>query len=335
MVQAVMRRTKIFYDKLKLVSSKDGNIKSYIITGIGVKIDGKLSNPKLYDEIVNHMDKVIRININNKKDNNVLNINSNKKVKIRSKSDGVSFSNWIKDLHTDEELQKLLLNMDIAMKYIHNKNYCIKSFMPKDISILNDSLDRIKFKTLLKMPRDDYDKRELVREDIYSSAFLQIAAYMNKISTNNYNDSSLEDFLKNMKPDFLRSNFDGFSTFIPEDLVPYFRGIVQRGSSVYLSDYVKERKKRDLDLLRKEIGEDTDNTNKIGSSQSNNKGKILIKSDGRYSSREKPIDNNSINKEIYSQLSNMDAAFVKTVILPIIMVVFGIALMVIAYIFSN
>ncbi|MBR2247763.1 MAG: hypothetical protein IJ880_12220 [Bacilli bacterium] len=337
MVKAILRRKKILNKQLKFAGSKSGKILNYIITGLGVKVPGKVVSADLYNQIANHADEAINVDIDNRKDKNIFNYPKFKQVEVKDKADGISLEEWFRGLHDDEELREAFINMDLAMKFVHeNKNSCVKSFNPKDIRILNNSLRQIKFNTLLKMPKDDYDRKELVKEDIYSSAFLQIAAYMNNVSTNSYNDHSITDFLANMKPDFLRQNFDSFTTFIPEKDVPYYRGVVQRGASVYFSEFVKEQKKRDLMALEKEIdggmGQSSSNT----ASRSKESGKSLVKSNGHWSGDSLIDDNSAINSRIYGGIENMDiAAFTKAYVLPIIMIIMGIALMIGAYILSN
>ena len=330
MVKAVLRRKKVLNKNLKLSGSKDGNVKNYIITGLGVHVSGKLANPALYNEIVNHADPVINVDVDKRENDKVIDFTKYKKVKTKKDTDNITFAEWFENMHDDEELREAFINMDLAMKFIHNRNFCVKSFNPKEIEILNNSLKQIKFDTLLKMPNDSYDKKELIKEDIYSSAFLQIAAYMNNVSSSAYNDQSITDFLANMKPDFLRENFDSFITFIPEKDVPYYRGVVQRGASVYFSEFVKEQKKRDLEALEKEID------GGMGSSQGKESGKSLVKSNGTYSS-DNLIDNNDANnRNIYGNIDGLDiAAFAKAYVLPVLLIIIGIIFIVLAYIMSN
>lgn len=337
MVRVILRRKKILNQQLKLAGAKSGKILNYIITGLGVHVPGKLANPALYNEIINHADEAINVDIDKREDKKVINFSDYKQVNIKDRADGITLEEWFQGLHDDDELREAFINMDLAMKFIHeNKDCCIKSFDPKEIRILNNSLKQIKFNTLLKMPKDDYDKKELVKEDIYSAAFLQIAAYMNNVSTNTYNDHSITDFLANMKPDFLRQNFDSFTTFIPEKDVPYYRGVIQRGASVYFSSFVAEQKKRDLIALEKEVdggmGQSSSNT----ATNTKQSGKSLIKSNGHWSGDSLIDDNSAINSRIYGGPENMDvAAFTKAYVLPIIMIIMGIVLMIGAYIMSN
>ena len=88
-------------------------------------------------------------------------------------NNSISFSSWLSKSHpSTDELRNIFINMDLAMKYIHGKGFCIKSFDPKDIKILNNDINEIKYDTVLRMPNDYNDQQELIREDIYSSAFL-------------------------------------------------------------------------------------------------------------------------------------------------------------------
>lgn len=251
-----------------------------------------------------------------------------KSVSLSDDSSSNTLSSWLNRQHSQEELRQIFLNMDLAMKYIHDKGYCIKSFSPKEIEILNNSLEQIKYNTLLEMPNSMYDQKELVKEDIYSSAFLQIGAYLNNDSIK-YSNQSIDQFLDTLKPQFLKDNFDSFSTFLPETDVAYYRGIVQRGVSVYLNEYVNEKSNRDLVALQKQFGDEGGterNSNTMNSVKE--KGTALVKSNGHSTG----VYDNAFNKNIYSQLDKKDAAYIISLMIPIIMVIGGVALMVLAYI---
>lgn len=223
---------------------------------------------------------------------------------MEAKYSSVKFSEWIHG-KTDEELRTVFFNMDLAMKYIHEKGFCIKSFDLNEIEILNGSPKQIKFNTLLKLPNEFSYDNELIHEDIYNMAFLHIGIYTK--------------CLKYMKPQFLKDNFDSFATFIPEGDVPYYRGIVQRGANVYFSDYVIKARERDINKISSEV----DSTN------SRNGSKSLVKSNGH--SIMNNVDNNSkINDSIYRQLNiKKDAAFIGFMIFPTIIFILGIVLIVI------
>lgn len=241
-------------------------------------------------------------------------INKNIDSQINSNAVDVVFSDWIKTNPSDQILREVFINMDLAMKYIHSKGYCIKSFDPKDIKILNDSLDQIKYNELLKMPNDYNDQKELIKEDIYSSAYLQIGIYTKCL---NY-----------MKPRFLSDNFDNFATFLPESDVPYYRGVVQRGASVYLSEYVVEKKRRDLQSLEQGVN---------SSGNTNEKGKSLVKTNGyNFSNDELLNQNTNINSSIYGSLDNRkEAAFVSFVACLSIFFLVGFIVLFVIYLINT
>lgn len=218
----------------------------------------------------------------------------------------VTLSQWIYG-KTDDELRNLFFNMDLTMKYIHEKGYCIKSFDLNKIEILNNSPEQIKFNTLLKLPNDYSIDNELIREDIYNSAFIQIGIYSN--------------CLKYLKPNFLKEHFDSFAMFLPEKDIPYYRGIVQRGANIYFSNYVTEKRKRDIDAMNNQFYSNGDG---------NSNGKSLVKRNGNFKSDSGDYEsiNDKINDVIYRQLNNKkDAAFIGFLIFPMIIFIVGIAIL--------
>ena len=61
--------------------------------------------------------------------------------------------------------------------------------------------------------------------------------------------------MKYLNPDFVKENFDEFAQFIPSGDVPYYRGVIQRGASVYFCEFALEKRNRDLADLEKQLGE--------------------------------------------------------------------------------
>lgn len=222
-------------------------------------------------------------------------------------NNSVNLNEWLKG-KTDDEIRTTFFNIDLTLKYIHQKGYCIKSFNPTEIEILNNSVKQIKFNTLLKLPNNFANDNELIHEDIYNSSFLQIGIYTK--------------CLKYMKPNFLKENFDGFATFLPEQDIPYYRGVIQRGANVYFSDYVIEKRKRDIQNMNNEV-----ETNDA-SSKSN--GRSIIKNNGHYKSDyESNVvnSNKNINDSIYRQLNSInDAAFGGIMIFLTILFIVGIVI---------
>lgn len=215
--------------------------------------------------------------------------------------DAVTLENWIKQYHSEEDMREVFLNMDRAMKYVHDYNYCVKSFHPADIEILNSELDQIRFKALLEMPNDPNAKRQYIKEDIYNSSFLQIGIYTK--------------CLYYLRRDYLKDNFESFATFVPQGDVPYYRGVVERGASVYFCEYDLEKRKRDLATLEQEVG---------GVDMSADKSALST------------VDiNEEINSVIYRQITKRgEAAYINFLVYPTMMLAIGIIVAIIVRILS-
>ncbi len=161
--------------------------------------------------------------------------------------DGVTVKSWFKDKHSEDDVRELFINIDKTMKYAHENGCFIKSFDPDEITILDDSVGNINiiFSTLLRLPENDYRfKSELIKEDIFNSSVLQILLY--------------SKFPLTTPPDFIRDNFDAFCIFLPQSDIPYYRGVIMRGASVYFIEYDTSRVEREIKALEKatsEIGE--------------------------------------------------------------------------------
>lgn len=222
--------------------------------------------------------------------------------KSENLNEAVSLSSWIGSFRDEEEMREIFLNMDRAMKYIHDRGYCVQSFDPNNIKILNNSIDQIKF-DILPLPEDYTERKKYVKEDIYNSSFIQIGLYAK--------------CLPYLKKDFLKANFDRFSEFLPSGDVPYYRGVIDRGASVYFCEYASEKANRDLAELERELGED---------------GKMLNSSVPKFDNTRV---NDRINDSIYKQLSNRkDAAFVTFLIFPTALLVLGVVLALISLVIS-
>ena len=213
---------------------------------------------------------------------------------MKKQVESIPLDQWVENHPSEDDLRTVFINMDIALKYIHNHNYCVDVFHPTMIDVLNNQPNCIRFRKLIELSKNPDNRREMIREDIFRSAFIQIGIYSN--------------CLKYLTPAFLKSNFDSFVQFIPASDLPYYRGIVQRNSSVYLSDYSLEKRKRELAELEKEVGGDGSSTT--------NQGKTMLKSNGKAVGFE-VISNDKINDSIYRQINHLDeAAFVHILIIP-------------------
>ena len=197
--------------------------------------------------------------------------------------------NWVLMHHNEASMKDVFLNMDIALKYIHDHDYCIEVFYPTEIQVLNDNPEYIQFNRLMELSSDPLTRKNTIKEDIFNSALIQIGFYTNT--------------LKSITPSFLRENFDELAKFIPEGDVPYYRGVVQRGASVYLSEFAATKAQRDLQQLDKQIAEE----------------------EGKKPHSEmyeaEPLTNDRINDSIYKQINGMkDVAFINYLLIPTIII---------------
>lgn len=218
----------------------------------------------------------------------------------------VTLAEWISIHPSEEELRSIFLNMDRALKYIHEHGYCIEVFYPTEIEVLNNEDDYIKFNKLMKLPTDQDIRERMIQEDIFHSSFIQIGIYSKS--------------LKYLKPSFLKENFDDFAQFLPVSDIPYYRGVVQRGASVYFGEYAIEKRNRDLEELNRQLGEGGDSN------------KALIKHDVN-------LTNSTINDVIYRQINGLrDHAFINFLLIPTIvlgmLVLFGAFSWIISFFFS-
>lgn len=223
---------------------------------------------------------------------------------MSEKYESMSLDEWISFHSTDEEMRSVFLNMDRALKYIHEHDYCIEVFHPRYIDVLNNSDNYIQFKRLVELSSDSIIKRKMIQEDIFHSSLIQIAYYLKM------ND------LNQLNPDFLRENFDEIAQFIPSEDVPYYRGVIQRGASVYFCEYALEKRNRDLADLERQLGED------------GSKEKVYLKENVS-------ITNDSVNDIIYKQINGLkDKAFVHTLLIPAIVLSLLLLFGLISWVFS-
>lgn len=221
----------------------------------------------------------------------------------------VTLSEWISKHHSEEELRSIFLNMDRALKYIHDHNYCIEDFNINNIFILDNRDDCVQFKYIQEMPVDMDSRREIIKKDVFNSAFIQISIYSNTIN----NIPNITDWDKYIS--FLKENFDKFAEIIPYEDVPYYRGVIMREASVYYCEYILEKKKRELKELEKEVGE---------------KETSLVDD---YS--EGDMTNKKVNDIIYRQISGInEAAYLNILVVPVIILLLFIIIMVIASIIN-
>ncbi|MCI8568642.1 MAG: hypothetical protein HFJ11_01515 [Bacilli bacterium] len=222
--------------------------------------------------------------------------------------ESISLAEWLSNHPSEEEIRTVFLNMDRALKYIHDHGYCIEVFYPTEIQILGNEIDHIQFKKLLELSKDIDRRRQMIKEDIFNSSLVQIGIYSNS--------------LKYLKPEFVKENFDSFQQFIPSGDVPYYRGVIQRGAAVYFCEFAIEKSNRDLQDLERQLGE------------GGGDGKALIKSSGKNIGVE-AITNDKINDSIYSQINGLkDSAFINILILPTLVLLGLLVLSIVVWVLS-
>ena len=210
-------------------------------------------------------------------------------MNLAVKSDRDTLAEWISQHPSQEEMQEVFLNMDRALKYIHEHGYCVKVFYPSAIYVLDNEPNHIWFSELIKMPSEEYEKKEIIREDIFASSFIQVGLYSKT--------------LKHLSPDFLKNNFDEFTIYLPSDDASYYRGVIQRGASIYYSEFAEEKGKRQLKELESQLDEGGNDKGKTMSLTSNHNIGV------------RPVSNDSINDQIYRQFNKMnDSAFISSVL---------------------
>lgn len=230
---------------------------------------------------------------------------------MRGQNDAITFREWLDSSHTQEELRDVFINMDLAMKYIHEQGYYISSITPDTISILNHSIRQIQFRSLAELPDTLREQKEVIHQNIFTFAVFNIGVYADCLP-----------YFTNETIKFLKTNFSFFADFIPNSDVPYYRGIIERGASVYFSDYVAEKKKKDLTAIE----------NDVSSAMSSSK--RLVKSNGNYSAEDFLPHNDKENQMIYADLMKNNGAFARAMIYPILILIMGIVAVVISYLFQ-
>ncbi len=142
------------------------------------------------------------------------------------------------------ELKKMFLSMDKKMKMYHDNNYVISSFRLQDIlvySIIDDN-GEYQYDVDFKNYTSDVENiSEIMQKNIFYSACLAVGVYNNCLS-----------YINPEKPTFLKNNFSLFAENMPSDVVPYYRGVIERDAPVYLSVFVTEKEKREIDKIKME-----------------------------------------------------------------------------------
>ena len=196
--------------------------------------------------------------------------------------EAISLDEWI-CLHPEEEDKRsVFLNLDRALKYIHEHGYYVESFHPSHIFILNEDDRYVFFKDLAPLSLSVFE--EQIRANLFQSSVLQIGIHSGT--------------LEHIQADFLKQNFDEFVQLLPEGDVPYYRGIIQRGSVVYYSDYILAKSNKDLKELAGQIDQEEGSVQSIPE-----------------------VNNDIINDAIYQEyVKTSSGAFISLMFLPMLFV---------------
>lgn len=195
-----------------------------------------------------------------------------------------------------DDLEDLFINMDKSMRYLHDHGYCVSSFNPYDIEIINGDINYVKFlkiEPISSQYSDLSNNDSIVRNNIFLLSCLQIGMYTNTILNKNYS------------PSFLKEHFEDFSNNLPSTYVPYYRGIIERSAGIYLSDFVFEKSNREYMDLQRQLS--TDKSTEV---ESIDKSKV-------------DLLNTTTNDKIYSDsfvakksINHREAAFARVLIYP-------------------
>ena len=106
--------------------------------------------------------------------------------------ESMSLTEWVVSHPSEEDRRSAFLNLDRALKYIHNHGYCIQVFHPSEIEVLNNDDQYIQFLHLMELSQDPVTRKKMIKEDIFNSSLVQIGIYSNS--------------LKYLQPEFLKEN---------------------------------------------------------------------------------------------------------------------------------
>lgn len=201
---------------------------------------------------------------------------------------------WLSEhnVNKDKEIpdfKKLFYNLDMGMKNLHEKGEYVTSFNINDILI---SGDFVKYNKTSDLYYEDSDY--FIHKNIFYLSCLAIGVYNDCL--NYINPENVEG---------VKENFSDFATFIPEDVLSYYKGIVERDASVYLSDYVNARVDREINT-NKSLLESADQP--LGNSNANKKSSSYSKS--------------TLIGKLYTDDNN--GAFIKFILFPVIIILLAI-----------
>lgn len=228
----------------------------------------------------------------------------------------MALKNYLQNNNNDDELQKLFYNMSKTMKYIHSHDYYIDKFNVDNIFINDiEKLTPIQFDELQKI---DYDNEEqLIQKNIQNMAMLQVGVYTGLLPYMSFNNDKYLLFLK--------ENFNAYQELLPISDVRYYNSVIRGDAFVYYSDFKDRSNQLELEELQKEL-KDSSPLN-AGNSKGIQKTKATA-AGILYAGADKET------KKLYENLNDrQQAAFTSFLILPITMILLGVIISIITFIF--
>ncbi len=203
----------------------------------------------------------------------------------------ISLADWAPMHDSMDERREFLINADIALKYLNSNGMKVDSFDFNDIFIVDNNLREIKYNVISNVGSvTEAD----IKSNIYNEAKMALRLYL-------YPCDEIDDA-------FLKSHFTDFSFAFPTDDVPYYKGVFERGASVYFNEFDFQKRKMDLEKLGASVkSEDSD-----------------LMGDVDVSMLSKP-NNDEYNKRIYRE-----GAFARAIALPTLISIIGFLICLIA-----
>lgn len=178
----------------------------------------------------------------------ILMSDSNKQYKITTLESFLENCDSSSDKGMDE-LKKLFLSLDKKMCIYHQNNYAITSFRLQDImvgSCLDDTGNIIYDVGFSKYSDMDSNDNQIIQKNIFYAGCLAVGVYNNCLS-----------YIDPDNPAFLKGNFNLFAENMPTELVPYYRGVIERDATVYLNSFEQMRRKREIEAMQMQAEADS------------------------------------------------------------------------------
>lgn len=151
--------------------------------------------------------------------------------------DYLPLKDYLSFCNNEKDRKNLFVSMDVALKSLHNNNYFVKDFNINNIYVYFNGNDNVYVKFLDVHEGLDFSIKQ---KNIFYLSCFAIGVYTDCLP-----------YMNPSKPDFLISNFSEFAQFIPEDSIPYYKGVICSNATVYYSDYISAKNKKEIEELKK------------------------------------------------------------------------------------